>query len=186
MLSKLTKQSVGTPSAWAESSNSETRPRRVRVRAATTTLAIRPATGSRVRTSTGRSPPGVAANHTSPLCIGPVRPVFGRPPVGDGRKRQLSLIEGVPLPDVGLDFAGQTEEVSADSVAEDLRAIHAQPVGPCLHLGGDGLIQAEAEHCHTSMLSCMTWEDSGILLWAGKVVNDNQSTSWRYTASYQA
>ena len=31
----------------------------------------------------GRSPPGVAANQTSPLSIGPIRPVLRRTPVGD-------------------------------------------------------------------------------------------------------
>ena len=93
-LSKLTTQSVGTPSRSRESFSSETSPRSVRVSAATTTAPIRAATGSRVSTSTGRSPPGVAANHTSPRLmlggggrVGPVGPLLGRPPVGDCGQR---------------------------------------------------------------------------------------------------
>jgi len=82
MLSKLTTQSVGTPSSAGVSSSSETRWRRVRVKAATTTAPIRSATGSRVNTRTGRSPPGVAANQISPRFIGPVRPILGRLPNG--------------------------------------------------------------------------------------------------------
>lgn len=72
MLSKLTTQSLGTPSWAAVSTSSETKPRSVLVKAATTTDPIRSATGSRVTTSTGRSPPGVAVNQISPRCIGPV------------------------------------------------------------------------------------------------------------------
>ena len=47
MLSKLMTQSEGTPSSVTVSSSSDTRPRTVRVRAATTTAPIRSATGSR-------------------------------------------------------------------------------------------------------------------------------------------
>src|ERR1700739_3179677 len=91
MLSKLTTQSLGTRSSAAVSSNSDARPRRVRVNAATTTAPIRSATGSLVRTSTGRSPPGVAANQSSPRRIGPVGPVLGRAPIGDGREGLLII-----------------------------------------------------------------------------------------------
>lgn len=80
-LSKLTTHGVGTPSALGVSSSSDTKPRRVLVRAATTTDPMRSATGSRVNTSTGRSPPGVAANQISPRCIVPVGPILGWPPV---------------------------------------------------------------------------------------------------------
>jgi hypothetical protein len=83
MLSKLTTQSLGIWSSAAVSSNSDTRPLRVRVSATTTTAPMRSATGSLVRTRTGRSPPGVAANHSSPRRIGPVSPVLRRPPIGD-------------------------------------------------------------------------------------------------------
>jgi hypothetical protein len=51
---------------------------------------MRSATGSRVRTSTGRSPPGVAANQISPRCIFPIRPVLGGPPVGHLGQRPLT------------------------------------------------------------------------------------------------
>ena len=74
ILSKLTTQSVGTPSRALRSFSSETRPRSVRVSAATTTDPMRPATGSRVRINTGRSPPGVAANQTSPRFIRHIAP----------------------------------------------------------------------------------------------------------------
>src|ERR1700677_2900646 len=83
MLSKLTTQSLGTRSSAPVSPSSDTSPLRVRVNAATTTAPIRSATGSLVRMRTGRSPPGVAANHSSPRRIGPVSPVLGRPPIGD-------------------------------------------------------------------------------------------------------
>jgi hypothetical protein len=43
-----------------------------------------------VRTRTGRSPPGVAANQISPFCIGPAGPVVGRPPVRDRRQGLLA------------------------------------------------------------------------------------------------
>ncbi len=89
MLSRFTTQSLGTPSSSTVSSSSDTSPRFVRVNAATTTAPIRSATGSRVRTSTGRSPPGVAANQMSPRCIGPVRPILGWSPVGDLGERRL-------------------------------------------------------------------------------------------------
>jgi hypothetical protein len=60
-------------------SGGETRPRLVRVSAATSTEPVRSATGSRVSTSTGRPPPDVAANQISPLRIAPVRPVSAGP-----------------------------------------------------------------------------------------------------------
>ncbi len=63
MLSKLTTQSVGTPSAGV-SGRSETNPRSVRVRAATTAETTRSATGSRVRTRTGRSASCSAASRS--------------------------------------------------------------------------------------------------------------------------
>ncbi len=66
--SKFTTQSLGTPSAAAVSSSSETRSRFVRVSADTTTAWMRAATGFLVRTNTGRSPPGVAVP-ASPRCI---------------------------------------------------------------------------------------------------------------------
>src|SRR3712207_3478120 len=65
-LSKVATQAVGIPSAGPRGS-SLVSPRMVRVQAATTTAPIRSATGSRVSTRTGRSPPGVVAHQTSPL-----------------------------------------------------------------------------------------------------------------------
>src|SRR5216684_1770307 len=103
-LSKFTTQSVGTRSSVVLRSSSEISPRRVRVRAATTTDPIRSETGSRVRTSTGRSPPGVAANQISPRRIEPVRPILGRSPVGDLPERLFALVQGVLLPDPRLHF----------------------------------------------------------------------------------
>src|ERR1700739_1685040 len=95
MLSKLTTQSLGTRSSAAVSSNSDTSPRRVRVNAPTPTAPIRSATGSLVRTSTGRSPPGVAANQSSPRRIGPVSPVLRRPPIGDFGEGLLIIRHGL-------------------------------------------------------------------------------------------
>jgi len=96
-LSKLATQTVGTPSASGVNSKSDTTPRLVRVSAATTTEPMRSATGSRVRISTGRSPPGVAANQTSPRCIGPIRPILGGTPVCDlGQGRLIVGQRGSP------------------------------------------------------------------------------------------
>src|SRR5581483_3193438 len=146
-LSKLTTQSVGTWSMAARSSSSDTRPRLVLVRAATTTLPIRSATGSRVRTSTGRSPPGVAANQTSPRCIGPVRPVFARAPVGDRLEGPLVVAQGRIGPGSG--------------VAKEFGPVDAEPVGPGLRLGGDAVVDPEAQHRHTFILSGMTQRPAG-------------------------
>ncbi len=59
---------------------------------------------SRVRIRTGRQPPGVAANHTSPRCVGPIRPILGWTPISDSSKSQLIIGErgGLPCLDVGL------------------------------------------------------------------------------------
>lgn len=104
MLSKLTTLDVGTPSAVVNSS-SDTRPRRVRVKAATTTDPMRAATGSRVNTSTGRSPPGVDANQISPRCINsPVRPVLCRTPIGDLAKLAFAGVERGLRPSVSVSF----------------------------------------------------------------------------------
>jgi hypothetical protein len=65
-LSKVATQAVGIPSSGPRG-NSLVSPRMVRVQAATTTAPMRSATGSRVSTRTGRSPPGAAAHQTSPL-----------------------------------------------------------------------------------------------------------------------
>src|SRR5262249_36066011 len=130
MLSKFTMQSVGTPSATLVSSSSDTSPRRVRVTATTTTAPIRLATGARVRTSTGRSPPGVAANQTSPRCIGPVRPVLRRPPVGDLGQCALAVIERLRLPPDGVVLACQPHEVTVQRIAQELGPIDPEPLGP--------------------------------------------------------
>jgi hypothetical protein len=65
-LSNDATHATGSPSS-GPSSSSLLRPRIVLVQAATTTAPMRSATGSRVSTRTGRSPPGVAAHQTSPL-----------------------------------------------------------------------------------------------------------------------
>jgi hypothetical protein len=82
-LSKFATQRPGMPSS-RPSGNSLITPRTVRVHAATTTALIRSATGSRVRTRTGRSPPGVCAHQTSPL----TKP--GSRPTTPGRSQRQS------------------------------------------------------------------------------------------------
>ncbi len=110
-LSKLTTQPVGTPSALAYRSSSDTRPRRVRVSAATTTEPIRAATGSRVTTSTGRSPLGVAANQRSPRRIAPLGPILGRAPGGERLERTFADIEWLLDPLHRVIFARQFQQV---------------------------------------------------------------------------
>ena len=60
----------------------------------------------RVWARVGNPPIGVEANQTSPLSIGPVRPVFGRPPIRDLRQLQLRARRRLflPLPGVGVPF----------------------------------------------------------------------------------
>lgn len=116
MLSKLTTHSVGTPSASGESSSSDTSPRWVLVRAATTTDAIRSATGSRVNTSTGLSPPGVLANQTSPRCIEPIRPIFGGTPVRDFGQARLICSERPSQPCLHVIFSSEPYQVSVKSL----------------------------------------------------------------------
>src|SRR2546426_4285807 len=139
MLSKLTTQSVGTRSSCTVRSSSDASPRRVRVRAATTTAPVRSATGSRVNTRTGRAPPGVAANQISPRCI-PVGPVFGRPPVGDLGERPLAVFEGSSLPGRRVHFAGQTLDVAPERLPQQFGAVQPQAIGPPLRLPGFGVV----------------------------------------------
>src|SRR5207302_582837 len=155
-LSKFTTQSVGTPSRSAVRSSSDTSPLRVRASAATTTAPMRSATGSRVSTSTGRSPPGVAANQTSPRRIGPVRPVLRRTPVRDLQEGPLSLVEGMCRPGARVLLAGQPQEMPVERLAEELGPVDAEPVGPRLRALRVGVVDPEAEHCHTFMLLRMT------------------------------
>src|SRR5919106_1088461 len=155
-LSKFTTQSVGTPSARDVRSSSDTRPRRVRVNAATTTAPIRSATGSRVSTRTGRSPPGVAANQTSPRRIGPVRPILGWAPVGDVGERLLAVVQRLASPGLGIVLALEAQEVTPERLTEQLRPVNSQPLGPGLCLGRLVLVDAEAQHCHTASLARMT------------------------------
>jgi hypothetical protein len=68
-LSNVATHASGMPSSTSRC-NSLRSPRTVRVQDATTTAPIRSATGSRVSTRTGRSPPGAAAHQTSPLTKG--------------------------------------------------------------------------------------------------------------------
>ena len=152
MLSKLTTQLVGTPSV-SVSSSSDARPRRVRVRAATTTEPILSATGSRVSTSTGRSPPGVAANHTSPRCIGPIRPVLCRPPVGDVGQGPLTRLQRCFLPPVSVLLGGKTVEVATKRLAKELGSVDAESLRPSLRFGRIVFVDPEAQHRHTAILS---------------------------------
>ncbi len=41
-------------------------------------------------------------------------------------------------------------------VAKKLRTVHPELFGPALRLGGFLLVDSEAEHCHTSIVVCMT------------------------------
>jgi hypothetical protein len=149
MLSKLTTHGVGTPSSLGVNSSSDTKPRCVLVRAATTTEPMRSATGSRVSTSTGRSPPGVAANQISPRCIAPLSPILSRPPVGNLLQRALRISERHLLPRLDIMLATQAYEVSMKSVAKDLRALHPQSLGPPLDLSSLDLRDTKTKHCHT-------------------------------------
>ncbi len=156
ILSKLTTPSVGTPSAVVNSS-SETRPRRVRVRAATTTDPMRPATGSRVRIRTGRSPPGVAANQISPRCINrPIRPVLCWAPVGDPNQSPLALVERHLSPTFFIALCRQPIEVASKRFSQEFGTVDGESIGPSLNFLGVTIVDAKAEHCHTDTLSCMT------------------------------
>ncbi len=148
-LSKLTTHAVGTPSSPGVSSSSDTRPRCVRVRAATTTAPMRSATGSRVSTSTGRSPPGVAANQISPRCMAPISPILGRPPVRDPLKRALRISERHPLPSLNIVLAAQAHQVPMKSVAENLRALHPERFRPALNRSSLGIGNTKTKHRHT-------------------------------------
>src|SRR5437868_11312566 len=98
--------------------------------AATTTASIRSATGSRVSTSTGRSPPGVAANQTSPRRIGPVRPVLRRAPIGHLGERRLGLGQRRTLPALDVPLAREPNQVPAKSLAQQRRPIDSELVRP--------------------------------------------------------
>jgi hypothetical protein len=149
MLSKLTTHGVGTPSSLGVNSSSDTKPRCVLVRAATTTEPMRSATGSRVSTSTGRSPPGVAANQISPRCIAPLSPILSRPPVSNLLKRALRISERHLLPRLDIMLATEAYKVSMKSVAKDLRALHPQSFGPPLDLSSLDLRDTKTKHRHT-------------------------------------
>ena len=160
MLSKFTTQSLGTRSCSAVNSSSETRSRRVRVSAATVTDPIRSATGSRVKTSTGRSPPGVAANQISPRfivrAIGPVRPVLRRTPISDLAERELRLGGGKLLVAITLALAAKRDEVAVKRHAQQFGAIHPESVGPCLSFRRFVIPYPEAQHRHTERLPRIT------------------------------
>src|SRR5712692_7071364 len=155
-LSKLTTQSAGIPSPFAVSSSSETNMRRVLVSAATTTDPIRSATGSRVSTKTGRSPPGVAANHTSPRFIGPVRPVRRGTPVRDLGQGSLTLVEGLLLPGRGVVLARQADEMAVKGIPQELGTVHAETLGPALGCGRLLVVDPETKHRHTIRITRMT------------------------------
>jgi hypothetical protein len=149
-LSKFTTHGVGTPSSRGVSSSSDTRPRRVLVRAATTTDPMRSATGSRVSTSTGRSPPGVAANQISPRCIVPVCPILGWSPIRNALKRSLGISQGRLRPRLRVVLAAQADQMPMESVAENLRTVHSECLGPPLNLGCLVIRHAKTEHRHTA------------------------------------
>ncbi len=156
MLSKFTTLSEGTPSSGVNSS-SDTSPRRVRVSAATTTAPIRSATGSRVSTKTGRSPPGVAANQISPRCIdSPIRPVLRGPPVRDLGKRPFPVVKWGRSPTVGVPLRGKPVKVTAQRFAQQFRPVLPERFSPSLRFVGFAVINSKAEHCHTNMLRRMT------------------------------
>src|ERR1700674_6033402 len=97
---------------------------------------MRSATGSLVRTKTGRSPPGVAANQISPRCISPVRPVLSRTPVCNlsegllrGGRREL-------VPCFRVVFACQPHQVPVEGISEELGAVHSQLLRPALGFSG--------------------------------------------------
>jgi hypothetical protein len=152
MLSKLATQSLGRPSASALRSSSDTRPRCVRVSATTTTEPIRSATGSLVSTRTGRSPPGVAANQTSPRCIGPVGPVLSQTPVADRGQRLFPVVKRLFLPPLGVVLAREPEKLTAKRVPQQLRPVDTEPCSPCLNLLRVSVIDPKAQHRHTHML----------------------------------
>jgi len=156
MLSKLTMHTVGTPSASGVNWSSETRPRCVLVRAATTTDPIRFATGSRVSTRTGLSPPGVFANQTSPFLIGPFTPVLGGPPVGDLCEALLIRSQWLPEPCLHILLSAEADEIPVEGITEELRPIDAETLCPPAGFFGLGLVDSETEHCHTASVLCMT------------------------------
>lgn len=149
-LSKLTTHGVGTPSSVGVSSSSDTKPRLVLVRAATTTDPIRSATGSRVNTNTGRSPPGVAANQISPRCIVPVCPILSWPPRCNALERSLGMRQGPLRPRLGVVLAAQADQMPMQSVAENFRTVHPKRLSPALNLGCLVIRHAKAEHRHTT------------------------------------
>jgi hypothetical protein len=162
MLSKFTTHSVGTPSVAGDNSSSESRPRRVRVSAATTTDPMWSATGSRVSTRTGRSPPGVAANQISPRCIGPVVPVLGHTPICDRCQGTLAFIEWLLCPGHGIVFACQAMEVATKGISQQLRTIDSESASPRLRSFRYFVVHAEAQHCHTTSIQRMTLGWSGV------------------------
>jgi hypothetical protein len=159
-LSKFTTQSLGTRSRSAVSSSSETRSRLVRVSAATVTDPIRSATGSRVNTSTGRSPPGVAANQISPRFIArgpdPIRPVLCWAPISDVVQRQLRLCDWKLIVVIPLAFAAESNQVAVERVPQELRTVHPKPIRPLLGFRRFVVRDPKAEHRHTINLSRIT------------------------------
>jgi hypothetical protein len=75
---------------------------------------------------------GVAANQTSPRCIGPVRPVLRNAPICDRGQRSLAVVERPFLPSYGVVLARQPHEVTVKRLAQELGAVDAKPVGPLL------------------------------------------------------
>ena len=157
-MSKFATHPVGTPSRSGVSRSSETIPRSVRVRAATTTEPMWSATGSRVRTRTGLSPLGVTANQISPRCMCPVRPILCRSPVRDRLERCLVLGEWFDAPGLDITFCAQADQMTAQGVAEELRTIDPELVCPSLRRSCLVIIHPKTEHCHTESVVCMTVE----------------------------
>lgn len=148
-MSKFTTLSVGTPSS-TDSSSSDTRPRRVRVNAATTTAPMRSATGSRVSTRTGRSPPGVAANQMSPRCIRPpIGPILRGSPVGDLSQCLLPRIERMSYPTVPILLRCQAIEMASQRLTEQFGAVDSEHISPPPGLLRLPVFDSKAKHCHT-------------------------------------
>jgi hypothetical protein len=122
------------------------------VSAATTTVPMRSATGSLVSTRTGRSPPGICANQTSPRCIGPVRPVFGGTPVRHRGQGPLPVVEGGLRPCDGIDLAGQPQKMSTERLSEQLGPVESQALCPRLRKSGLRLVDPKTEHRHTFIM----------------------------------
>lgn len=114
------------------------------------------AAGSRVRTSTGRSPPGVAANQTSPRCISPLRPILGRAPVRYLGECLFVGGERVLRPCVDVGSRAEANELPVQGLAKELGTTDSQSIRPTPNISCFIVINSETEHCHTFTIRRMT------------------------------